>query len=92
MGTRGRKPGSGRQRSEAEKAALEEAIALAGGPAKLARHASVGVSPQVVQGWRRNGLPRDRAQAVEAATGVSVFRLRPDVRFWPVAVDRASAP
>jgi 4-hydroxyphenylacetate 3-monooxygenase len=67
-----------------DRAPLAEAIAAAGGTAALAR--AVGLSPQAVSQWRR--VPAARVIAVEAASGVSRRRLRPDLypqRFGGVA-------
>ena len=57
---------------------LDEAIRLAGGPAKLA--ASIGVKPNVVTNWRmRENVPEEHCPAIEVATGARCERLRPDV-------------
>lgn len=61
--------------------ALERAIQSAGGVTRLA--AAIGVSYQLVQGWRargrRFGTPAQYVLRVEAATKVPRHELRPDV-------------
>lgn len=61
--------------------ALEEAISQAGGVTQLAR--LMGVSYQLVQGWRAPGrkyaTPAEYVLRAEAASGVSRHRLRPDL-------------
>lgn len=58
--------------------AIEQAIEIAGGQARLARQ--LGVVPMAVSQWKRRGqVPASRCLAVEEATGVSRFALRPDV-------------
>jgi DNA-binding transcriptional regulator YdaS (Cro superfamily) len=69
------------------RAALDEAIARSGGLVRLA--SAVGVSYQLMQGWRaenrKYATPAEYALAVESASGVSRHRLRPDV-FGPPPV------
>lgn len=55
--------------------ALREAIKQAGGVQKLARHLHI-AHPAVSQ-WTR--VPSLRVLAVEKITGVSRYRLRPDI-------------
>ncbi len=43
--------------------------------------ARLGVSRRTVFHWRQHGIPAERAPAIEAATGISRSRLRPDL--WP---------
>src|SRR5690606_10255630 len=63
---------------------LTDAIRAAGSISELARR--VGISQPAVTNWRR--VPADRILAVEAATGVSRIRLRPDLyREAPMAAD-----
>lgn len=54
---------------------LNEAIVAAGGNSKLA--AALGISSQAVSNW--NNCPAERVLDVERLTGVSRYRLRPDV-------------
>jgi TorA maturation chaperone TorD/DNA-binding transcriptional regulator YdaS (Cro superfamily) len=54
---------------------LDRAIGAAGGVAQLAR--KIGISQPSVSNW--NKVPAQRVVAVEAATGVSRARLRPDL-------------
>ncbi|RTL74044.1 MAG: molecular chaperone [Bradyrhizobiaceae bacterium] len=54
---------------------LDRAIQMAGGVAELARR--VGIRQPSVSNWSR--VPAERVAAVEAATGVSRVRLRPDL-------------
>jgi len=55
--------------------ALQRAIAIAGGPAALAR--MIGVTKQAIVQWKR--LPPRRVPAVSSKTGVSREDLRPDI-------------
>lgn len=59
--------------------ALERAIEVAGGLSALA--VAIGSTPQVVQNWRKRGVPPERCADVERATGGKVTRadLRPDL-------------
>ena len=69
---------------------LERAIAAVG-LTRLAR--AVGVQPPTVHVWLRSTgrVPAERVLAVEAATGVSRYELRPDVYGpAPAAEDRAA--
>jgi len=54
---------------------LSEAISAAGGVGSLARR--LGISQPSVSNWSR--VPADRILAVEATTGISRLRLRPDL-------------
>lgn len=56
-------------------AGLDEAIQAAGGVTELAR--KIGIAQPSVSNWDR--VPADRVIAVEAATGISRARLRPDL-------------
>ena len=62
---------------------IEAAIAAAGGLAKLA--GALDETSQAVSNWRTRGVPANRCKAIEAATGVSVQRLRPADwhDYWP---------
>ncbi len=61
-----------------KESALDEALRLAGGPARLAL--SLGVKPNVVGNWRlRDNVPEEHCPGIERATGVRAERLRPDV-------------
>ena len=55
--------------------ALKEAIDAAGGVGALAKE--IAVSRQAISQWER--VPGNRVLAVEKATGVSRYRLRPDL-------------
>lgn len=54
---------------------LDEAISAAGGVTELARR--IGIAQPSVSNWAR--VPAERVLSVEAATGVSRMRLRPDL-------------
>lgn len=54
---------------------LDRAIKAAGGKAALAR--SLNITLQAVAQWER--VPPERVLAVEAASGVSRYELRPDI-------------
>ena len=58
-----------------EQAVLTEAVRAAGGTAALAR--AIGTTPQAISQWRR--VPAARVIEVEAVSGVSRERLRPDL-------------
>lgn len=60
-------------------AGLDEAILAVGGVTELARR--IGIAQPSVSNWER--VPADRVIAVEAATGVSRVRLRPDLYGTP---------
>lgn len=60
----------------AKNKALREAIRQAGGVRALARELGT-VSHQAISRWER--VPAERVLAVERITGVSRYRLRPDV-------------
>lgn len=67
--------------------ALDLAIQNAGSAAELGRR--VGVVPMAITMWKRRGrVPAERCLAVEAATGVSRYALRPDV-FGPAPANDA---
>ena len=75
--------------------ALRRAVELAGSQSALAR--IVGVSQQAVFKWIRRGkqLPPEHVLAVEAATGVSRYDLRPDIyplEDAPIGADTAMEP
>lgn len=55
--------------------ATQEAIKAAGGPTNLGRE--LGISRQAVEQWRL--VPPERVLDVERITGVSRYRLRPDI-------------
>jgi antitoxin CcdA len=58
--------------------ALDEAIAAAGGVARLAT--AIGVHHSQVVRWRRSGrIPASRLAGLEAVTGIPRQRLRPDL-------------
>jgi DNA-binding transcriptional regulator YdaS (Cro superfamily) len=65
---------------------IDEAIGIAGGPAKLAR--LVGVKAPSLYSWKR--VPPCRVLAVERATGIPRTKLRPDL--YPPAVEVPSPP
>jgi len=54
---------------------IGQAITIAGGPIALAR--AVGIKPPSLYSWKK--VPAARVLAVEAATGISRTRLRPDL-------------
>ncbi len=58
---------------------IQSAVTAAGG--LEAFQALLGVSRRTVFLWKQQGVPAERAPAVEAATGISRHRLRPDL--WP---------
>jgi DNA-binding transcriptional regulator YdaS (Cro superfamily) len=73
--------------------ALDEAIRAAGSQAALA--AACGVVQGAVANWKARGsVPAEHCAAIEAATGVHRFRLRPDDwhRIWPELIGREGAP
>jgi len=55
--------------------ALQEAIRCAGGMHALGR--KLGITHQAIAQWRR--VPAERVLEVERLTGISRYRLRPDV-------------
>lgn len=55
--------------------ATQEAIKAVGGPTNLGR--LIGISRQAVEQWRL--VPPERVLEVERVTGVSRYRLRPDI-------------
>lgn len=58
--------------------ALTNAIAAAGGVARLAQN--LGIAQNVVSNWKARGqAPASRCVAIEEATGISRHELRPDV-------------
>jgi DNA-binding transcriptional regulator YdaS (Cro superfamily) len=72
--------------------AFDEVMTKAGGPANLARLLGED-GPAIVCNWRTRGFPARRCKAIEAITGVSVKRLRPDdwADFWPDPARRGKA-
>lgn len=57
---------------------LEEAIKLCGNQEELGRR--IGQSQQVISYWKRKGtVSAELAVAIEAATGISRAKLRPDI-------------
>ena len=69
---------------DTERAAIDEAIALAGGGAELAR--ALGLQRQAIYQWTR--IPPHHVLKIEALTGVSRHRLRPDI--YPIEKRKAS--
>lgn len=66
--------------------ALTNAIAAAGGVARLAQN--LGIAQNVVSNWKARGqAPASRCVAIEKTTGVSRHDLRPDV-FGPAPARR----
>jgi TorA maturation chaperone TorD/DNA-binding transcriptional regulator YdaS (Cro superfamily) len=65
--------------------ALDAAIAALGG--MEAFQAALGVARRTVYLWKQQGIPAERVPEVEAATGISRHRLRPDL--WPAAAPAA---
>lgn len=63
------------EREEACSIALNEARTAAGGSSAIAR--ALGLTPQAVLQWR--AVPAERVLDVEKISGVSRYRLRPDV-------------
>jgi DNA-binding transcriptional regulator YdaS (Cro superfamily) len=68
---------------DTQAAALAAAINKSGGVAPLAR--KLGLKPSAVGMWQRRRMPPEHVLAVERATGVSRYRLRPDI-YGPEAV------
>jgi TorA maturation chaperone TorD len=66
----------------AQRIAIEEAVTAAGGLEAFQQR--LGVSRRTVFLWKQHGVPAERAPAVEAATGISRHRLRPDL--WPDSI------
>jgi len=63
---------------------FEEVVTAAGGLTALAN--AVGESLQTVTNWRKRRFPVAQCKAIEAASGVSVKRLRADwATYWPDA-------
>ena len=57
---------------------IQEAIDAAGGQSALAR--LLGINRSSVNEWKKRGkIPPTRVLAVEKATGVSRYKLRPDL-------------
>jgi DNA-binding transcriptional regulator YdaS (Cro superfamily) len=56
---------------------IERVISIAGGLGALAKR--LGISPQAVDKWRRNGVPAERVLVLESMSGVSRSDLRPDL-------------
>jgi DNA-binding transcriptional regulator YdaS (Cro superfamily) len=57
--------------------AYKEAVAAVGSISELARQLKT--SRQVVQHWKRNGIPPEWVLSVEKVTGVSRYELREDI-------------
>lgn len=70
--------------------ALKEAIAIAGGQTALA--AKIGRKQQNIWDWLHNSkrVPAEAVLPIEAATGVSRHRLRPDL--YPLAGESGQPP
>ncbi len=62
--------------------AIERAIEIAGGLSALAL--KIQTRPQVIQHWRKRGIPAGRVLALEQATGIPRHELRPDI--YPMEV------
>lgn len=71
----------------AKKNAVDEAVEAAGGLDAFQQR--LGVSRRTVFLWKQHGVPAERAPAVEAATGVTRQRLRPDL--WPESMTPANS-
>jgi DNA-binding transcriptional regulator YdaS (Cro superfamily) len=58
---------------------IERAIEAAGGQTALAK--ALGIKTQAISQWKHNGVPAEKALAVERASGgkVKCHELRPDV-------------
>lgn len=56
---------------------LDRAIVEAGSGVALA--SVIGVTPMAVSHWRVRGVPAHQVLAIESATGVSRYDLRPDI-------------
>ena len=67
--------------------ALQRAILIAGNSTKLGK--KLGVSRQAVEQWKV--VPPERVLAVEKATGVSRYELRPDIYGEPPASMKRSS-
>lgn len=57
--------------------ATKQAVKTAGGMKALG--AELSISYQAVQKWLKSGIPAGRVLEVESLTGVSRYRLRPDI-------------
>lgn len=68
------------------KAALDEAIRLAGGMTRMAQDLNLS-GHSVVYQWTKTRIPADHCMAVERLTGVKCERLRPDLD-WDVLLSR----
>lgn len=68
----------------------DKVVSAASGTGALA--SLLGVSPPCVSNWRKSGFPPRYCKRIEAATGVSVTKLRPDDwrDFWPEARQRVA--
>jgi len=68
-----------------DQSAYDEVTGIAGGAAVIAR--ALDESIQTVINWRDRGFPPRKCKAIEALTGVSVKRLRPNdwADYWPEA-------
>ena len=60
---------------------LKRALEIIGGKAALAKH--LGITKQAVGQWEQ--VPPDRVLAVEDATGVPCYEMRPDIYRVPAA-------
>jgi DNA-binding transcriptional regulator YdaS (Cro superfamily) len=59
-------------------AAIDRAIAAAGGMRELARR--MHITPQALSGWRlRGSIPHMRVRQVAEITGIPIWELRPDI-------------
>lgn len=59
---------------------IADIIAAGGGPSAIARSLSAlgtAITPQAVGQWKR--VPGERALDIEALTGISRYRIRPDI-------------
>lgn len=72
-----------------------QAVRAAGGAGRLA--SALGISRQAVLAWKR--IPANRVLAVEALTGISRHKLRPDIfgfvgnsGYQPGNLDTSSSP
>lgn len=78
--------------SDLIRAALDDAIRIAGSQSQLAR--DLRIKPAQVSKWLRDGrVPLGRVPAVSRLTGVPRHRLRPDLpEFFPPPSDAAPCP
>lgn len=54
---------------------------------------ALGETPQLVSNWRHRSFPANKCKAIEAITGISVQRLRPDDwrEYWPPLTIKTAA-